>query len=265
MTRRKWALATIFLLLSGCRSTSILIGVREPDIIKIQLGDQRSQVEKILGKRLWRPGLSDGLTYDIYQYALARPAQPALGTAGLFLDYITLGMLEAELADVPEFEHVKQVSVAYDGQDRVRFISQPWLVTRAGPCRRMRVVIPADSGVPPAARPLLVADQSGSPSEVATMELDNQIHVEIDGRQVEGRVVELSAGRHTLNYDANLGGSIMYGSMSLSYKNTFADFELLSGRTYQLKMDRFYPGAGNRVDIFWVEDTDSGETLKCSW
>jgi len=194
-----------------------------------------------------------------------RPAQPVLGTAGLFLDYITLGMLEANLVDVKQFEPVKQLTIAYDEQDRVRVVSQPWLVTTVGPCRRMRSILPADSGVPLATRPLSVTDQSGFQSQVASLEVDRQINVAIDGRQVDGRFVELSPGRHTLSYNAELGGSVMYGASLLSYKNIFADFELLSGRTYRLKRERFYPGIGNRVDIFWIEDTDSGETLKCSW
>lgn len=264
MSRLMWVPVALGLLLSGCRATSIMVGVSEPDLATIRQGDQRSHVEKTLGKRLWRVGSAGELTYDIYQYQKERPAQPFLGATGLFMDYITLGMMEGNLVDVKEFEPAKQLSVAYDEHDRVRFVSQPWFVRAVGPCKRMRCVVPPDSGVPSAAGPLPVAGEFGTAPPPAIPEVDRQIQVRIDGHQAEKRVVELPPGRHTLNYSAALGGSVMLGPMIRSYDGVFADVELLSGRLYRLKRDRFYPGVGIRVDIFWIEDADSGEVLQCS-
>jgi hypothetical protein len=42
------------------------------------------------------------------------------------------------------------------------------------------------------------------------------------------------------------------------------EVELLPGRRYRLKSGRFYVWGRNRIDVFWVEDVDSGETLQAS-
>jgi hypothetical protein len=255
----------LILVLSGCAATSEFVGVREPDLNKIQMADQRSQVEQMLGKRLWRLGSTEGSTYDVYQYKAAQPARPGFGVFALIMDTLTLGMIEYNAAEAKKFWPVKQVAVAYDEQDRVRFLSQPWSVSAMGPCRRMRSIIPAISGVPSTVRPSTVAHQIGAASAVAVLELDKQIHVAIDGHKIEGQVVELPPGRHAVSYSANLGGSVLYGAMILTYDNTFDDVELLPGRHYRLKRERFYPGWEARADAFWIEDVDSAETLQCAW
>jgi hypothetical protein len=242
-----------------------MVGVREPDLTRIQPGDPRSQAERMLGKRLWRPGSAEGLTYDVYQYEAGRPAEPLWGTAVLILDVYTLGMAELPAADARKFAPVKQVAVAYDEQDRVRLVSQPWQVPGGTfePCRRMRSVLPADSGVPSTAHPSPTDRPPGVALEVAILELDSPIHATIDGRKVEGSVVELPPGRHTVDYQASLGGSVMYGATVLSRYGS-AEVELLPGRLYRLKHKRFYGWPRKRADIFWIEDVDSGETLHCA-
>ena len=265
ISRWIWAPVALMLLLSGCYATSVIVGVREPDLTSIQTGDQRSRVESMLGKRLWRPGLADGLTYDIYQFEAGRPARPLFGAMGLGLDVLSMGIMEFNTKDLRKFAPAKQVAVAYDEQDRVRFVSPPWLVKTDGPCKRLRSHLPADSGVPSTARPSPGVHLDGSASEVATLELDSQIQVTIDGRKIEGRVVELPPGRHTVDYSAALGGSILYGAILLSYDDILADVELVPGRRYRLKRDRLYPGYQQRADVFWIEDVESGETLHCAW
>ncbi len=112
----KWAPVILILLLSGCAATSMMVGSSEPDLTRIHLTDQRSQVERILGKRQWRLGSADEflLTYDVYQYDVERPARPFVGVIELGLDVISLGTLEFNVADVRKFTIVKQVAVAYD-------------------------------------------------------------------------------------------------------------------------------------------------------
>jgi hypothetical protein len=246
MLRSVWMWVVSVVLLSGCAATSMIVGVHEPNLSRIQPTDQRSQVEKTLGERLWRAGSADGLTYEIYQYEEARPAHPILGTIGLGLDVLSFGVLEAEAGDARQlFAPVKQVAVTYDDQDRVVSLSRPWSVDAVGPCRRMRSLLPADSGVPPTAQPAPRADRTASASRVATLKfawLDRGFVMSIDGRKPEARVLELAAGLHKVN-DAAV--------------------ELLPGRLYRMKSDLFIPQPGESVTIVWIEDTESGETLHC--
>jgi len=265
VSRWIWPSVVLILLLSGCAATSLMVGVSEPDLTKIQPADERSHVERMLGERLWRLGLADGLTYDIYQYKATQPARPVLGTVALGLDVLSLGIMEFNLRDAMKARPVSQVAVAYDEQDRVRFVSQPWDVAAVGPCRRMRSLVPADSGVPSTIHPCPMAHRVSSASEVAILELDRQLHVMIDGREIEGHVVELPPGRHAVDYSAILGGSHLYGAVLLPYDETFGYVEVLPGRLYRVKRERFYPGYRERADVFWIEDVDSGETLKCDW
>jgi len=262
MVKSGLALVAVILLLAGCRATTVMLGTKEPNLATLQLGTPRQKVEKVLTKPLWHLGTADGLNYEIYQYPVEREAQPAIGAAGLFMDYITLGLFEYNLLDVREFEPVKQILVGYDEQDGVGFISTPWIVKDVGPCRRLRSNLPVE-----------LRDRLATPLRSlvgnavnASLKLEEKgIRVAIDGHPVEGRLVELAEGRHSLSYEAELGGSVMYGTALIRYKNAFEDFEVFSGRSYVFKRKRYYPGAGNRVDIFWLEDEVSRETLKCSW
>lgn len=262
---RRWMPLVLVPLLSGCFAASSMVGVREPDLTRIQNAGQRSEVEKVLGKSLWRPGSAKGLSYEIYQFKSAKPPNPLLGTVTLGMDYITLGMMELNVKDLKYFAPVKQLAVAYDGRDRVRSVSRPWSVETAEPARRMRRLIPKDSGVPANARPSSIVQRDGSNPKAATLKWDRDVKVAVDGRGLEGQMAELKPGRHSVSYKAEFGGSVMYGAMVLSYDKTFSGVEMLAGRHYQLKNKRFYPGVGARVDIFWIEDVDSGETLGCSW
>jgi hypothetical protein len=227
------------------------------------LGDKRTQVQKILGKRLWRLGFANGLTYDVYQYVADRPANPVLGVIGFGLDYLSLGLTEFAARDLKDFDPVKQVCIAYDDQDRVSFISKPLLVKVAGPCRHMRALWANNSDIPLTAKPFPDTYQVDSETKPAILKLDRGVDVTIDGQIIKESEVELSPGIHKLSYNAELGGSIMYGAAFLQYNNVFGDFELFPGRRYRLNRERFYPGQA-RVDIFWIEDVESGETLKCS-
>jgi hypothetical protein len=170
----------------------------------------------------------------------------------LGLDVLSLGIMEYNMIDVMKADPVKQVAIAYDEQDRVRFVSQPWPVIRTGPCRRMRSLVPANFGIPSTVRPSPMAHPVSSASDIAILELDSQIHA-IDGRKLEGRViwksvvVELPPGHHTVNYSSAV----------------LADVELLPGRLYRVKRERSYPGYQTRVDFVWIEDVDSGEILHC--
>lgn len=264
-SRLIFAQVLLILVLSGCAAKTELIGIKEPDLTKIRPKNHRIQVERILGKRLWHLGTADGLTYDIYQYDAEHPARPVAGIFILGVDYFFLGMPEGVFHDsLTQFQDVKQVAVAYDEQDYVRFISKPWEVPAPGPCRRMRCLLPADSNVPLDARPSPMVQEGGVVSETATLEIDKKIHVIIDGRKIEERVVELSPGHHAVSFSSELGGSFMLGSMSLSYDGMSTDVELLPGRRYRVKTKRYH-GWGTRADAFWIEDVDSGETLYCAW
>jgi hypothetical protein len=76
--------------------------------------------------------------------------------------------------------------------------------------------------------------------------------VTIDGRRFEGRVVELLPGRHAVNYSA--------GAVYLLCNDIFANVELLPGRLYRLKRERFATGYRDE-HVFWIEDVEGGETL----
>ena len=120
------ALAT---LLSGCAPTKKMFGVTEPNLAEIKPGVQRTDVERILGGRLWHVGVAGGLTYDIYQFESEQDAQPILGVVGLGLDIFSFGALDFQ-HHPRDLTPAKQVAVAYDVQGRVTFISKPWIVQR---------------------------------------------------------------------------------------------------------------------------------------
>jgi hypothetical protein len=225
MWRRIWMQVASVLLLAGCTATSTMVGVREPDLTRIKPDDQRSQVEKILGERLWRAGSADGVTYDIYQYEAARPADPGHGAAQLLQGILTFGATAAQRADAKAISApFKQLAVAYDARDRVRFVSQPWSVNSPKPCRGMRSLLPADSGVPSNARPSPLADRTSSASESATLTWSwgNRGFVKgIDGHKPEERVVELRPGLHKVQLAAYLNEENV-------------DVELLPSRRYRV-------------------------------
>jgi hypothetical protein len=255
----------LMLLLSGCSATSLMVGVREPDFGRIQIGGTRHQVEQVLGRRLWRAGSADSLIYDVYQYKTRRPAKPLWGVMALGFDVYSLGLTEFLFKDAGQFAPVKQVSVAYNEQNRVRFVSHTWLVPEdiVGPCRRMRALFPADSAVPPTARPTPTDRPPGTASDVAILERNRAFHTRIDGHKLERRLVELPPGRHAVDFHASVYGSILVGPMHRSY-DVSTEVELLPGRRYRLKSGRFYVWGGDRIDVFWIEDVGSGETLQAS-
>ncbi len=254
-----WGSAAAVVVLSGCTATSALMGVSEPGVNAVEVGQPREVVETILGKRLWRLGSAEGRTYDIYQYRASRSSRPVLAGGVLLADYLTLGLFEAmaweACRDKEEVEDVKQIGVGYDERDHAVFVSQPWVVHGGGPCRPMRSLVPADAGLPVNAKPAPAGDLDRRPSQPARLELDKKVNVTVDGRDVHDRAVELAPGRHSLSYDAVLKDYI-------PYEGTFADLELLPGRLYRLKTERV--SCGQLIDIFWVEDADSGEVLVCS-
>ena len=254
-----WGSAAAVVVLSGCTATSALMGVSEPGVNAVEVGQPREVVETILGKRLWRLGSAEGRTYDIYQYRASRSSRPVLAGGVLLADYLTLGLFEAmaweACRDKEEVEDVKQIGVGYDERDHVVFVSQPWVVHGGGPCRSMRSLVPADSGLPVNATPAPAGDPDRRLLQPARMELDEKVNVTVDGRDIHGKAVELSPGCHSVIYDAVLSGDI-------PYEGTFADLELVAGRLYRLKKKRV--SCGQLIDIFWVEDADSGEVLVCS-
>lgn len=263
MSRMTWVVVALSLMLFGCRATSVIVGVSEPSVSKIQLGDQRTKAEEVLGKPLWHVGVADGLTYEIYQYTADRPAQPEIAPLVLLLYPLTLGTLELLAVDAKEFDPVKQIGVAYDAENRVRFVSEPWIVSDLGACRRMRSLIPVDSGIPFAAEPLLRHDQvGGSTSTPVRLHLINPGYATLDGRGTDGPVVGVAPGRHTLRYavcDSTKGWGPL-SRMKGPCREVVFDFELLPGRTYHLKRENYWPPA----TVAWLEDIDSGEVIQCS-
>jgi hypothetical protein len=248
-------------MLFGCRATSVIVGVTEPSISGIKLGDQRTKAEEVLGKPLWHAGLADGLAYEIYQYPVARPGKPGIAPFVLLFYPFGLGLLELT-HDTTEFEQVKQIGVAYDAENRVRHVSEPWIVSDLGACRRMRSLIPVDSGIPVAAKPLLRNDQIGATSTRVRLHLINPSYATLDGRGADGPVVDVAPGRHTLRYAVCHG---FKGLGPLSSKKgpcteVVFDFELLPGRTYHLNRKDYYPPAS----VSWLEDIESGEVIQCS-
>ena len=247
MTRSKCLLLVFPLLLSGCYATSLMIGATEPDLTKIPLGGHRSQAEEVLGERLWRLGLDGGLTYDIYQYKATREAQPISGAFVLAVDSFALGLTEMQYWEQRKFFLVKQVCVAYDDRDFIRFVSQSWPVPddTLGPCRRKRTLLPINSGIPLDARPSSAGtNQSDSASNLAIVEVDLNVSGTIDNLKIDKpRVFELPPGFHTFKDDYGIGFS----------------FELFSGRLYRLKDYK----VNRLLHLLYVEDVNSGETIQC--
>ena len=187
--------------LTGCMLTSDLVGVKEPDLSRIKIAAQRSQVEKVLGKRLWSAGSANGQIYDIYEFYRARPQRLGWAVADLGADYFTAGTLELIAADAKKFWPVKQVAVAYDDQDRVRFVSRPWRVeSTTPPCRRMRCLLPADSGVPVNARPIPESRRGGPTADSAAVKWSSGVRVAVDGHLLEGSEAKLPPGFHEIRY-----------------------------------------------------------------
>jgi len=255
MARLNWVAFVPVVLLCGCAATSIMRGATEPDFSKVQPADKRSHVESALGERLWRVGSADGVTYDIYQYEADRPAQPLRGAGFFVAEAITFGTEELELGLFRESWPIKQVAVGYDAQDRVRFVSSPWSVNAAPPCRRMRSLLPSNSGIPSTAHPSPMADPGAPASELAIVRIGwgyRGIGLTVDGHKADKRVFELSPGHHKVNAEPT----------SILHTGSDADVELFAGRFYSLKSDS-YMTPSEFVDFYWIEDVDSGETIHC--
>jgi hypothetical protein len=244
------------------------IGIREPKLNALNAGDTRASVERRLGKRLWRPGSADGLTYDIYQYKAALAA-PWWGAASFAFDFFTVGMTELAFSESLKFLPLKQVAVAYDEEDHVRFVSQPWDAPKGtvGPCAATRALLPGASGVPATAVPSPIIDQAGVVSQLAMLDFgSNRVRAiaRIDGVKPEGRMVERPPGRYTVSFDGRLGGSNLLIGAHLTAYGDALEVQLLPGRVYRLKHQRFYAPPDTREDVFWIEDVHSGETLQCA-
>jgi len=260
-----WVFLALAAFLQGCTAVSMMTGTKEPDITGIRPGDQRSSVEKLLGKPLWSPGMAHGVSYVVYEWEIEREAEPGKASLALFLDYLSLGAFEKVLADAGEFECVKQIAVGYDEHGRVHSVSpDTWYACEPGPCRRMRHLVPADSGVHSDARPPSMVSSEHAGEAIATLEVQRSIdEVIVDGQKHSERIITLAAGPHSVTYATVLGGSIMLGPMLQGYQASFDDMELLAGRLYRLQTKRFYFWGG-RTDVFWLEDADSKETLACA-
>lgn len=262
MSRMAWFVVVLSFTLFGCRATSVIVGESEPSISNIQLGDPRTKAEKVIGKPLWHAGIADGLTYEIYQYTAERPAEPWIAPLVLLYYPMTLGMLELLAIDAKEFDQVKQIAVAYDAEGFVRVVSEPWLVSDLGACRRMRSLIPSDSGIPVAAKPSPQGDQIVPASTRASLHMVKPSYATLDGHGVDGPVVSLAAGHHTLRYavcDSTKGWGPL-SRMKGPCREIVWDFELLPGRVYRLNREDYWPPA----TVAWIEDIDSGETIQCA-
>jgi hypothetical protein len=224
----------------------MIAGTKEPDLTKIQEGSSRAQVEKMLGKPLWQPGVADGLNFEVYQYRAAQPANPAGGAGLLAVDTPSLGIGEYNMRDTVASAPGKQIAIGYDDHDQARFRSAPWSVQGPPPCRRMRSLLPPHSGVPATARPPALSTGTNGPGESATL-VPGRVELQVDGRVVADRSVELSPGHHKLSYRSGNDNS-----------GTF-DIEVLSGRLYRLESHRYYAS----VDFYYIEDVASHETLQC--
>ncbi len=239
-----WVIMVLPILLSGCFPTKVMVGVDEPDLAEIKTGSERIVVEKILGKRLWYVGVSDELSYDIYQYDKERPAEPLLGIAFLGLDVFTLGSLDL-MAHPGDFGHAEQVAVAYDNQDHVAFVSKPWPAQDVGPCRRQRYQIPKDAGVPADTHPMPLQGLSGADLNTAVLE-DGDLEVEaIDGQVPKEKVIKLLPGYREVKHHGYV-----------------ATAEFYPGRHYRMEHEHFYGYEGYSPFIF-IEDVGSRETSLC--
>jgi hypothetical protein len=235
-------------------ATHLIVGAREPELAQLQPAQQRSQVEAVLGHRLWNAGVADGLTYDIYQFKAHQPMRPISGTFLLGLDFFTAGITEFNLADVKNFAPVKQLAVTYDTQDRVRHISAPWFVETAEPSRRLRSLVPPNAGIPTNAYPSPLTTGTGTNPMTAIVNfpiftgLFNTLPAQLDGRKIQGHTATVTAGWHTIDYN------------TLS-----ARVKLYPGRVYRLVEERYYPAMDTAVTIDWIEDVNSNETLCSTW
>lgn len=251
MLRLILVIVALSILLSGCVATKVMVGISEPNLAEIKPLDKRSKAEKILGKRLWHVGVADGLTFDIYQYEEDKPPRPSLGVLVLVMEFITFGIGELQDKQPPWLlTPVKQVAVAYDGQDRVVFVSTPWPVEAVGPCRRQRYLIPADYGVPVTASPEPLIGLARSTPNTAKLELQGHLFgwypVSVDGHEFKEKVVELPSGKH-----------------EISDRGVVANVELMPGRLYRMNSKLFSEYNKKSKWIHFIEDVNSGEALHC--
>jgi hypothetical protein len=239
-------------LLTGCFATKVMTGINEPNLADIKPGLQRTDVEKILGERLWYVGVAGGLNYDIYQFKNEQPAMPMTSIALFGLDFISLGTSELWLNDESGMEHFKQVAVAYDDHDRVVFVTKPWSISEVWPCRRQRSLIPEDSGVPATARPEPVIGIAGDTLRYAKLEDEAEVVDYVDVHMPEENVVEKNVF------------VIPPGRREVHYSGSSVTVELLPGRIYRLKHARFHKRMAKGYNsVYWIEDVDSRETLSC--
>jgi hypothetical protein len=249
MFRFMFVIMALATLLSGCAPTKKMFGVSEPNIAEIKPGVARSDVDKILGERLWHVGVAEGLIYDIYQFESEQDAQPILGVVGIGLDIFSFGALDFQ-HHPRDITPAKQVAVAYDVQGRVTFVSKAWIVTTVGPCRRQRSRLLADSGIPVDARPEpmpgLSSDSAALTSQLGIYFWISSETITVDGHEYKESVVSLPPGRHEVTY----------------YSGAVADVELFPGRFYRLNSENF-AGFARARRFYFIEDVDSREVLHC--
>jgi hypothetical protein len=268
MRGRSWLPWALLALLSGCASTALMMGAREPELASFKPGDTRLKVERKLGRPVWHLGSAEDLIYDVYQFEAERPPEPRWGGVALGFAFFTLGQSELWMRDARSFAPVKQVAVAYDGEGRVAVVSEAWEVQGGvpPPCKRMRRYMTADEAHASLAELARVVPAVDDASAAGIVEMrptwvgfEIPVEATVNGQPQQGKVIELPPGLHTFEFRAEVSGRYVR-TYSMS-----AVLGVLPGRVYRLKQKRYYAFGGGADDLFWIEDVRSGETVYCSW
>jgi hypothetical protein len=253
----RWLPLAMLPCLLGCHATLVTVGHREQDLRPVQNAQNRTQMERVLGSPLWHPGATTGLTYEVYQFEAGRSARPFTGTMEFCLDAVTLGYTEALYGDTDLPPTYKVLAVAYDANNRVRFVSPSWLAKGPQPAWRMMSSVPDSSGVPKDVKPLPLIHWTGTNESEAMLELPwydrwgalfDMVHVTVDGRKTKGSLTSLAPGSHEVTFD-------------MDYIVFSEKIEVLPRRVYRLNIERYRRNYW--ADITWIEDVQSREVLCC--
>lgn len=270
MFRKAWLCVAVCVCaaISGCQSASLIVGVSEPDLAVIEQGTTRAQAERVLGRPQWRLGVADGAICDVYQFEAEREAAPGVGVMTLGLGILSFGASELLLSDARKFAAVHQVAAAYDQQDRVVFVTDRWQPAPevVGPGRKMRKIIPSESGAPLRALPDPDDSVRGASRGVSVLDLrkGRSFTVQINGQRRGRERLELPPGRHTVEFRWRAANAFI-DAATLEDAPAQREIKLLPGRVYTLMHKRYYGFPQRKADVVWIEDAASGEVIDAVW
>lgn len=119
-------LIILFCSLSGCSAGMALSGKKEPDLVYVQKGASRQEIEHQLGRPIESKALPNGQTENVYEYEFGNKPSAGKAAGYAILDVLTLGIYE--IVNTPiEAAGGKgyRIKIKYDNLNNAVEVGQP--------------------------------------------------------------------------------------------------------------------------------------------